>query len=453
MPSSVTVRPFISPVVRTQIRNAFVLPAFVSLVLLSSTFNPSYGEEAARTVTLEEAYEMAAATHEAVRMSEEGVTQAQAVVGKATSLILPQLGLEAGYTRYSEQQKAGAFVTQPDVSKRLDVKLTQSIYTGGIEWSAIRQGRLLIEKNRERHKYARQSVLLQTARAYYGALKAGREVGIRRAALKRAEERRKVAYARFKVGEATRSAVLRAEAEVSAKDAELIKAESSLQDAGHVLKRVIGSEDHVNAVEPARQTLTAVDADTLVNASYEARLDYRQAVIDQRLSEESITYARGNFLPRLRLEGQYSLRAQDPETTFFQEDSASASIILTYPIFEGGLRRAEMNEVLSRRREAELRLQSLRKDMETEVRAAFNAVESQKAVIEAYRKRLSFAEEDYKTVFEQFKHGLATTVDVIDAGTELEAAEGSLMNAVYDLELAVVALKYSVGINLEDTAR
>ncbi|MBI5238636.1 MAG: TolC family protein [Deltaproteobacteria bacterium] len=438
---------------RTQFRNVFVLPAFLSIVLLSAKFNPAYGIEAARTVTLEEAYDMAASTHEMVRISEEGITQAEAVVGKAMSTILPQLGLEAGYTRYSEKQTTGAFVTQPDVSKRLDVRFSQSLYTGGIEWSAIRQGRLLIEKNRERHKYSRQSVLLQTARAYYGALKAERDVDIRQAALKRAEERKKAAYARFKVGEVTRSAVLRAEAEVSAKEAEFIKAGSSLLDAKNMLKRVIGSEGEVNVAEPARQAMAAADADTLVKASYEARLDYKQAIIDKKLSEESITYAKGNFLPRLRLEGQYSLRAQDPETAFFQEDSASASIVLTYPLFEGGLRKAEMNEVLSRRREAELRLQSLRKDMEIEVRAAFNAMEAQKAVIEAYRKRLSFAEEDYKTVFEQFKHGLATTVDVIDAGTELQAAEGSLMNSVYDLELAIVSLKYSVGIHLEDVAK
>ena len=87
------------------------------------------------------------------------------------------------------------------------------------------------------------------------------------------------------------------------------------------------------------------------------------------------------------------------------------------------------------------------------MRVAFNAVASQKAALEAYRKRLSFAEEDYKTVFEQFKHGLATTVDVIDAGTELQAAEGSMMNSAYDLELAIVSLKYSVGIQLEEPAK
>lgn len=453
MPSSATVRPSIPPVMRTQFRNAFVPSAFLSLVLLSSAFSPAYGIETARTVTLEEAYGMAASTHETVMVSGEGITQAEAVVGKAMSTILPQVGLEAGYTRYSEKQTAGSFVTQPDVNKRLDVKVSQSLYTGGIEWSAIRQGRLLIEKNRERHKYSRQSVLRETARAYYGALKAGRDVEIRRAALNRAEERKKVAYARFKVGEVTRSAVLRAEAELSAKEAELIKADSALLDAKNMLKRVIGYDGEVHLAEPASQTMAAADADTLVKASYEARLDYKQAIIDKKLSDEAIIYAKGNFLPRLRLEGQYSLRAQDPETAFFQEDSASASIVLTYPIFEGGLRRAEMSDVLSRRREAELRLQSLRKDIEIEVRVAFNAMASQKAALEAYRKRLSFAEEDYKTVFEQFKHGLATTVDVIDAGTELQAAEGSMMNSVYDLELAIVSLKYSVGIQLEETAK
>ena len=93
MPSSATVRPLIPPVMRTQLRNAFVLPAFLSLVLLSSAFSPAYGVETARTVTLEEAYGMAASTHELVMVSGEGITQAEAIVGKAMSTILPQVGL------------------------------------------------------------------------------------------------------------------------------------------------------------------------------------------------------------------------------------------------------------------------------------------------------------------------------------------------------------------------
>ena len=54
-------------------------------------------------------------------------------------------------------------------------------------------------------------------------------------------------------------------------------------------------------------------------------------------------------------------------------------------------------------------------------------------------------------VFEQFKFGVATTLDVIDAENTLVSAQSSLANAVYDLELAKIDLKYVTGALIEGT--
>ena len=48
-------------------------------------------------------------------------------------------------------------------------------------------------------------------------------------------------------------------------------------------------------------------------------------------------------------------------------------------------------------------------------------------------------------VFEQFRFGVATTVDVIDAENTLVSAQSSYANAVYDLELAKIDLLYVTG--------
>jgi outer membrane protein TolC len=103
----------------------------------------------------------------------------------------------------------------------------------------------------------------------------------------------------------------------------------------------------------------------------------------------------------------------------------SASIVLTYPIFEGFLR-GPSSRSAQQVEEAELRGSAL-KGHRGRGEDAYNNVESVKAVIDSYRKQPRFAEEDYRMVFEQFKYGLATTVDVIDADTVLISAQRSLM--------------------------
>ncbi|MBI5344441.1 MAG: TolC family protein, partial [Deltaproteobacteria bacterium] len=414
---------------------------------------PVIGAET-QTVSLEEAYLMAIATHEAVKTAGERVSQAESNVDKALSIVLPQISLEGGYTRYNEQKASSSgILTQPDDSSRLDVKLTQPLYMGGTAASARRQARMVMQRSKEGVTAAREEVMQGAASAYFGVLKAGKEAEIKKAALKRAHERGRVASTNFKAGMVTKSAVLRAEAETAAKEADFIHAEAGLKDAENRLKRVIGVTGGIRTVLPGPQPVIPEDADELLKTAYARRLDYRQSVLDRNIAEESITYAKGNFLPRLRAEGQYSLKGQNPKTTFFQEDSVSASVILSYPIFEGGLRKAELSESRSRLREADIRRQGLKKDIEIEVREALNAVESARAMTESYKKRLSFAEEDYKMVFEQFRFGLATTVDVIDADTELVSAASSLINSTFDLQLAIIGLKYRIGVLSDDAGK
>lgn len=406
-----------------------------------------------RVITLDEAYGLALGTHEAIKIAGEGVSQAGTNIDKALSAILPKVTAEGNYTRFSEQKTSGSgFILQPDDSTRVDLKVAQPLYSGGRDWTARRQAKLLLERSREGVEGTKEDILSATATAYYNALKAEKDIEIKEAALKRADERLKVASARFRVGEVTRSAVLREEAEKAGAEAELINSRSTLADAKNLLKRLINVQEDFKVSEPPLQKEFSRNPEELINGALESRADYKQLLLEERYASEGITYAKSGYYPSVRLEGLYSWRDQNPQTTFFQEDSLSASLVLTYPIFEGWLRKAEVSEARSKLRETEFRRISLKRDIEVEVRDAVNNIEYLRSVIESYRKQVSFAEEDYKMVFEQFKFGLATTVDVIDADTVLIQAQRSLMAATYNLEIAVLDLKYKTGALLDEIA-
>ncbi|MBI4949694.1 MAG: TolC family protein [Deltaproteobacteria bacterium] len=425
------------------------------LVLLSVSVCLSSDAFAAepRRITLEEAWALAIGSNEDVRIAAEGMRQSGFSIAKATSKILPTVTAEGSYTMYTEEKSSGSFVTQPENASKLELKVTQPLYSGGKEWAYRRQAKYGYESSREGFELAKDGVALSTAKSYYSILKALRDFEIKKAALKRADERKKVASARFAVGDVTKSAVLRAEAESAGAEAELIKAKENLRDSKDSLKRLIGVDGDFEVVEPSARSYGAGSLDEYIAKAVEGRRDLRQAALSERSATEGIKYARGSFYPSLKLDGSYAVREQDPETTFFQADSASATVTLTFPIFEGFLRKAELDEASSKLREAELEKLSLRRDIEVEVRDAYNNLEYFKAVIKSLEKRLSFAEEDYAMVFEQFKYGLATTVDVIDADANLISAQSSLSNARYDSELAILNLKYAIGALFEETSK
>lgn len=424
------VMPFIAPII---------------FVMLTVSYAGAADDVKTLTLTLDEAYRLALGSHEAIKIADEGVAQAEASVDKAFSQILPKLTAEGGYTAYSREVKSGAFVIQPEDASRVDVKLTQPIYTGGREWAARSIAHIVSTKSKAGQDAARDNVIRLTARAYFGVLKAEREVEIKTAALKRAEERRKVAAARLKAGEVTKTALLRAESLAAGAAAQLTKASGDLKDAWSFLRRITGAADDFIVADPPVKLMNVPDIAVLIKTALDSRSDYKQSVLDERAADEGITYTKSWFLPSLRLEGQYSWREQNPKTTFFQKESVSGAVILSYPIFEGGLRAAELSEARSRLREAEQRRLGLRRDIEVQVREAVDRLEAAGAVLASYGKELSFAEEDSRMVSEQFKYGLATIVDVIDADSALVSAERSLMNATYDYELSKLELKSVTG--------
>lgn len=422
------------------------LLTFVVAVLLISLPSPSL---AARSVTLEEAFSMAVQTHETVKIAGEELEQARAGQDKALSNFLPELRVDGSYTRYTSEKTVSTFLIQPRNSTRVDVTLTQPLFEGGKNWSSRRQAGLVTDRSRLGLNAAREDIVRQTAVVYYGVLKAKSGVDIKEAALKRALERRKVARARFEVGEVTRSAVLRAEAEVAGAEAELTRSRATLRDALNLIKRLTGIDGDIDVVRPSPLPEVEARPDELIEKAYASRRDYRQSFIDEKVAKEGITFARGNFLPSLNIEGNYNWRQQTPSTTFLLENSTSAALVLSYPIFEGGLRRAELSEARSRLRETELRRLALKRDIEVQVREAYNDMVSLGALIESFKRQVAFAEEDYKMVFEQFKYGIATTVDVIDADTTLISAQSSLASSVFDHELSILELQYAVGTLLD----
>ncbi|MFQ5329941.1 MAG: TolC family protein [Thermodesulfobacteriota bacterium] len=425
-----------------------LLSAFILVVSLLTAAMPAYAEE--RAVTLDDAYRMALSNHELVKIAGEDLLQARAGLSKATSQLLPTVTADGNITRFSEQQSSGGFLLQPDETRNFSLRVRQPLFEGGRRWRGRKQARLSLDGSRVGVKATREEVMADTGRAFFNTLKAERDLEISEASMKRALERRKVASSRLKVGEVTRSVLLRAEADVAGAEADLITAKNRLIDGKDLLKRLIGAKGEIAVVEPPLHSPSVESGEELIAKALKGRRDYRQAMIAEEISHEEVKSAWGSFLPTLTLEGLYTNREQEPSTTFLLNDSVSASLVLSYPLFEGGLRRAELREAKSLRRGAELRRMSLRKDIELEVRAALHAVESLNAVTESFARQVAFSEENYEMVFKQFKYGLATNVDVIDADSTLVAAQSGLMNARYDLQIALLDLKFAVGTLLDE---
>ena len=191
----------------------------------------------------------------------------------------------------------------------------------------------------------------------------------------------------------------------------------------------------------------------LREAAQTNREEIRRSRVQERIAEERIAFARGNFLPSVKLEGSYSDRRQDPQATFFIEQNWFVGGKIEFPIFEGGLRLAEWRQAKSRFEQGRLETAKLSKQIDLDVTRAGLTLDAVSRALDSRRDQLRFAQKNYEMVSKQFTFGLATNLDALDANQALIEAERDVIAATYDRHLAILDLQRSAGVFLAEALK
>ena len=423
------------------------VPVLGALALAATLLVP--GPARAERFSLEQLYRLALERNERVRVAREQVFQAKRDRDRAVSQILPRLAIEGTYQRYAAEKLGrfgtSAFVLLPESESSLQVVLRQPLFSGGRLRSGLRIARAGIQASRQDARVVREELLLRVGEAAYAVLKARRDVEIAEMSVRQLEEHRRVAALRFQVGELTRVALLRAEAELAGAKASRIRAREALETAREALRRLVDLPEPFVLEEPREPDYTPPSLEELLRLARTHRAELARSRWARKIAEENVALARSRFLPDLSLEGVYVRQDQNPRSPFFLEEVAYAGVRLTFPVFEGGLRRAELRQARSRLVQASLEARALEKRIQEEVRRARAAWVQLTASLEALRKQVAYAREGYAMAQKLFRHGLAAPLDVLDAHTRLIAAERDLAHTTYDRHVAVLRLQRSIG--------
>jgi outer membrane protein len=417
---------------------------------------------------LDELYKIALERSERIKISEEDVYISEKNKDKAVSLLIPRLSGVGTYTGYKDRKIADSGAqTQPFETSSWSVRLDQAISTSGRELIAFKMAKDNIEKNKMDLFSVKESYMLLVTNAYYDVLKAGRFVEISQANIVRLIKYRDAAATRLKIGEVTKTAVLRAEAELSGAQSDLIKSENLFKSTKAVLQRVVGLEGDFDLYDVHKSTSSElensgnVDKDPIAlpcatvyleclkEVAYGQRTELKSSTIQKNIAERQVQYTRGAHWPVLSLEGVFIAKKETPETGGIIRDNLYGGVRLTFPFFEGGLRQAETQEATARKRQAEYALSDLRKSISIEVENAYLDYIAQKGILKSSGDQVAFARDNYNAVSKQFDFGLAQSIDVMDANTVLVTAETQFIQALYNYQQSMVKLNRVTGTLLQ----
>ena len=401
---------------------------------------------AAQEYTLGDLYRQALKNSEKIKYAEENLYISQMGRRKAWAVLIPRVTAFGTYNRFSEKKftVTGA-VIQPEVSGTSGIRADQAFSLSIRELDALKMSGQMITKSAYDLDAAKADFLLAVASAYYDVLRAKKGLEIAAANMERLTQYRDSVMKRLKVGEVTKTALLRADGELSGARADYIRATNAYKLSRAALTRVTGIEETFRLKDENGTSPELDRFDALRQTAFSLRADLKSYEMQKMIAEQQVKYARGAFWPTVGLYAVYNAADQNPATVSLVRESILAGASLNFPFFEGGLRVAELREAQAKERQARLAYDDLKKNIDVELRGAYLDLETQQGALAFLEDQLVFAQDNYNAVLRQYENGLATSLDVMDANALLLSAERNAAEALYGWRLAYLKVRKSSG--------
>lgn len=456
------------------------------------------------SITLEQAFGLAAQRSFDLRIANAGIDEAQARVKQAWSVLFPRVTLSGGYTysfpsskfslgdpaQFRQQallfntladQTAAQAAQIPDpVQQRAALERAEELRATAqeIERSKVTEieiqpphsidgqlqiqvplfnGRSLpllqnaysgVDLTRLATRRARAEIIWGVARAYYQTAAAQRIVAIADKQVESARGHRDLTKERVDAGIVTQLSLQRAELELARADQQRRGAAGALELSKAALGSLIGTVEQFEIVEPppvpALEAASEGSTNDLVARAFAARDDLRVQRESLAIADRNRTDAWMRFLPTLALVG--SGRATT-NTGGLVSNPFTGSIALQaqVPLFDGGQTLGVLDETDAQRRQQLLRVRQAEEQIEREVRGAVNDLALKRDAVATADRVADLARAQKENVDVLFGEGAATSLDVADAHLGAFSADVEAARARFDLETARLGLAYAVG--------
>ena len=373
-------------------------------------------------------------------------------INQARSPLLPQLGISSGYN-YSHGFRGSKGVNSGSTSGSLTV--TQVLFDLS-KWSTL----TLQEKQASIQDVAlqssEQSLMLQTATAYFQVL---RTID----ALSTIEAQKKAVYRqldqttqRFNVGLVAITDVQNARANFDSVLASEVTASNNLDNALESLRQVSGKYYPELASLNIRHFITHSPraVSSLLQQAEEHNLTLFSARLSQDLAREQIKLAQTGHLPVIGLtassgltDTRYNGLQTGFRTPFDDNDTGQhqVGVSLTLPLYSGGATHSQVKQAQYNFVAASEQLESAYRSVVQTVRSSINNVSASASSVEAYKQVVVSAQSSLDATEAGYQAGTRTIVDVLTATTTLYDAKQKLSNARYDYLIHQLNIQSALG--------
>ena len=239
---------------------------------------------------------------------------------------------------------------------------------------------------------------------------------------------------------------LRAKVELQTRQQQLIQAKNNFAIQKLTVARVIGlapGQEFEFTDASLFEPLEGITVDEALKRAYASRSDYQAASADVRAAEFSRKAAIGGYFPSLSANADYGLGGAHPSDATVVADVRGT---LTIPIFEGGSVRGDVLQADARLEQSRERLENLRAQIDSDVRAALLNLQSSEELVNVARSNIDLAEQTLTQSRDRFSAGVTDTVEVVQSEESVASAHEQYISSLYNYNYAKISLVRALGI-------
>jgi outer membrane protein TolC len=394
-------------------------------------------------ITLEEAYDIASATDQSIRIAEWEIRKANLLPWSALTALGPQLSAGG---EYDANQNHGGGLIRTNDSTNLNFTYTQPFVNFSV-FPAFRFGKLSMLATRLQRQDTMRQVLFGVANAYYQVLTDQAIVAVDDKDEKLAAEQLDVAQKRLNVGEVTPTDALNAQVTLESARVALIQAQNTLLLARDTLGNILnlGGDSGFQVATPPDYPTTIPPFEKLLAIAYRNRedLEVGNIAVEEDIAKKGEVVA--EYAPEIT--GNASDSYTDARGFYGPQTQVwDANVSVSLPIFTGGQREIDLKTAGYQVEEDRLNRDEIVKTVEGTVRQAWLNASSLRDSLVALRVQVNAAQQSYQDEQHEYEEGTAASVDVLTSLVALNTSENSLAEQVYAYQVALRDLEEAAGV-------
>ncbi|MGE3151643.1 MAG: TolC family protein [Nitrospiraceae bacterium] len=414
--------------------------------------------QAVRTVTLEEALDLASQRSPVLRASRQELHSAEAQQEIAKSAYLPKLDAIEAWTNTNNPAQAFAIqlnqgrFTQAgfDINTlnrpgsienyRSALNLVQPIYNGGREQLGVKIAELGQQASTEGHEHTKQRVVFAVTKGYYDLALAKAVRKVAADAVQIAEANARQIAARYMSGATVKSDLLQADVRLAGLREESIRAEHVLHITAIALQHAIGLDEAVDTADSLSQgTAAQPRLEAVLARALESRPDYRMMAAELRKAQMTTKFSKSSYLPNLNLQGSFENNSTFPLGPNGQSNYGAFGMF-SVNLFNGLSDAAHVRKARAQEEMAREQLEAKRREIEVEVVEAYYGVAAAKERIGVSESAEAQAEENLRIIGNRYQSGIAPVLDLLTAELVLNQTKQNRLRSLYDLKVGQARL-------------